>query len=368
MVGTDTVYGIVAISNGVTPPATGSLGGSGDRLILYPGSAGIYPFSLGIDAGTLWYSVPASCVHKWYINGVASMTLNSNGGLSVTNSATSSTETYLDLINTYSGGGGQSWRIGSGSNGATAGNNFYLYDNVTANVRLNITPYGECVFRNSNASGSNHAIATWISTATNSILGFYQQVTAGAYNGICQAGDFLMANLDVQNGVSTTAGTVIAGWNTSCGLRVGTDTVQVNGTFRATGNITMSLSQSLYLYYISTTNYANIYADSSGNMNFNTGTSGVTNRLQLASNGTVSVNGDTYFNANMYFGAGLPQQTNIYSYPLVMCGGNQVCRSQSLQRYVQMANGLAWGGGSNYTYAFYKYNTCLLYTSDAADE
>jgi hypothetical protein len=59
----------------------------------------------------------------------------------------------------------------------------------------------------------------------------------------------------------------------------------------------------------------------------------------------------------MYFGAGLPQQTDIYSYPLVMCSGNQVCRSQSLQRYVQMANGLAWGGGSNYTYAFYKYNT-----------
>jgi hypothetical protein len=84
--GNETVNGTIYISNNGTyaPPATGSLGGSGDRLILYPGSSGVYPYSMGIDANTLWYSCPTGQAQKWYVGGVNNMTLNSGGTLVLT--------------------------------------------------------------------------------------------------------------------------------------------------------------------------------------------------------------------------------------------------------------------------------------------
>ena len=82
--GNETVNGTIQIINGVAPPATGSLGGSGDRLILFPGTSSVYPYSLGINAGTLWYSAPTSSTHNWYVGGVNNMTLNSGGTLVLT--------------------------------------------------------------------------------------------------------------------------------------------------------------------------------------------------------------------------------------------------------------------------------------------
>jgi len=78
------VRGTIAASNYVTPsttaaaPATGVLGGTGDRLILYQGSVSAYPSAIGIGLGTLWNSVPASNQFQWYINGGAVMTLSNN--------------------------------------------------------------------------------------------------------------------------------------------------------------------------------------------------------------------------------------------------------------------------------------------------
>jgi hypothetical protein len=62
------------------PPATGTWGGAGDRLILWPGSGvssgGTHPFSLGVAPETLWYSVPGWCQHEWYIEGTSMMVLS----------------------------------------------------------------------------------------------------------------------------------------------------------------------------------------------------------------------------------------------------------------------------------------------------
>ena len=112
---------LTSIGGGVNPPATGTSGGTGDRLILYPGSVGVYPYSFGINAGVLWYSCPTGTNHRWYIGGVNNMTLNSggtlvlalaNGGnhLQLTNSSTNAM-----FMNFNSNGGAGSAYIGMDS-------------------------------------------------------------------------------------------------------------------------------------------------------------------------------------------------------------------------------------------------------------
>jgi hypothetical protein len=56
-------------------PTNGTYGGDGTRLILYGGSPTSVPYSLGISGGRLWYSVPVSAMHDFYIgtNNVASI-------------------------------------------------------------------------------------------------------------------------------------------------------------------------------------------------------------------------------------------------------------------------------------------------------
>ncbi|GAB4377115.1 MAG: hypothetical protein Kow0075_05120 [Salibacteraceae bacterium] len=70
-------------NNLVAAPSTGVNGGSGDRLILYPGTATAHPFSLGINSFTLWYSVPSSSAHKWYVGGNEYLQINSQGYVGV---------------------------------------------------------------------------------------------------------------------------------------------------------------------------------------------------------------------------------------------------------------------------------------------
>jgi len=78
---TNDLNGKLAILNGnnLTTPQFGDYGGSGDRLILWKGNAGAYPYSLGMNGGTLWYSVPTGAIHNFYVNGVSECQINSNG-------------------------------------------------------------------------------------------------------------------------------------------------------------------------------------------------------------------------------------------------------------------------------------------------
>ena len=59
-------------------PTIGTIGGTGDKLILFQGTGSLHPYSLGINSSTLWYSVPTGTIHKWYMGGSASMTLSNN--------------------------------------------------------------------------------------------------------------------------------------------------------------------------------------------------------------------------------------------------------------------------------------------------
>ncbi|WP_035606401.1 hypothetical protein [Haloferula sp. BvORR071] len=83
------VTGSIRLSGaGSAPPVTSELGGSGTRVVLFPGTASTVPFALGIDANTLWNSLPATSSYKWYggttewmnLNGLTG-TLKLNGGI-----------------------------------------------------------------------------------------------------------------------------------------------------------------------------------------------------------------------------------------------------------------------------------------------
>ena len=78
VVGTIYASNVYAHSGTVGGPTMAITGGTGDRLILWPGSGSTHPYSIGINNGTLWYSVPVSSQHQWYINGNIGMTLSNN--------------------------------------------------------------------------------------------------------------------------------------------------------------------------------------------------------------------------------------------------------------------------------------------------
>ena len=89
--GTDIITEVFTVDNGTiilnntinspTSPDIGVNGGTGDRIILKPGTASIYPYSIGLNTTTMWFSVPLSASYAWYANGNIIMNLTTNGQL-----------------------------------------------------------------------------------------------------------------------------------------------------------------------------------------------------------------------------------------------------------------------------------------------
>lgn len=61
------------------PPSSGLYGGNGDKIVLYPGGGGVYPYSQGIEGATMFFSVPTTAGYKWYVNGSSIATLGVSG-------------------------------------------------------------------------------------------------------------------------------------------------------------------------------------------------------------------------------------------------------------------------------------------------
>lgn len=74
--------------NNFTAPSIGITGGAGDKLIMFPGSASSYPYSIGVEGGIMWFSAPSGSGYKWYNNGTQLMILNSTGALTTTGAIT----------------------------------------------------------------------------------------------------------------------------------------------------------------------------------------------------------------------------------------------------------------------------------------
>ena len=95
--GTNDMSGKLGIINsGLTTPQLGFYGGTGDRIILWKGDAGAYPYSLGMNGGTMWYSVPNGAIHNFYVNGTSKCQINSagltvSGALNITGNTTTAT-------------------------------------------------------------------------------------------------------------------------------------------------------------------------------------------------------------------------------------------------------------------------------------
>lgn len=72
---------VVSFSNNsaVAAPVVGFNGGTGDKVVLYPGSATLYPYSIGVNNYTLWYSAPVTCQHVWYIGGSNVLSMSNVG-------------------------------------------------------------------------------------------------------------------------------------------------------------------------------------------------------------------------------------------------------------------------------------------------
>jgi hypothetical protein len=109
--------GVIVLGSNYAPPATGLFGGAGDKVILYHGAASVYPYSIGMDTGRVYFSVPTGAGYGWFISGTARMTLDSSGNLgigtaapasqlhlySTAASSSSSPYTALTLMNTNAG-------------------------------------------------------------------------------------------------------------------------------------------------------------------------------------------------------------------------------------------------------------------------
>ena len=70
---------IITNNSTVNTPQTGQFGNTGDRIILYNGDVSVYPYSLGINSSTLWYSVPTTASHIFYSGGTPYVQINSTG-------------------------------------------------------------------------------------------------------------------------------------------------------------------------------------------------------------------------------------------------------------------------------------------------
>jgi hypothetical protein len=196
-------------------------------------------------------------------------------------------------------------------------------------------------------------------------------------------------------------------------------TIGRDGNILLTGNLQMTITQPIYLYYISGTNTAGIKCEGSGDMAFFTGTSGVSTRLTIqgggnmlhtsgnnsyikygpnatwgaylavgatpdragagtaqliTTNGNVHVdaanNADIYYgyyansrgtpNAHRFYGSDfnfstVPQNYSPYSQVCVFAG-DQMRRSQCMMQESYRNESVSWAGGINITYSFYKFN------------
>ena len=292
VLGNEAVAGTLIVNNNGTyaPPSLGTLGGTGDRLILYPGNSTGYPYSLGIDANTLWYSCPTGQSQKWYVGGTNYMTLNSGG----------------TLVLTQPSGGDQFQLINNSANA--------MFMNFNSNGGAGVCYIGMDNSTGTGLFGSGIGYAFDIGTATATPICFFT------------------------NNNTTPRMTISASGDTSI-----------------SGNLTMNLSQVFYLYYISTTNYANMYADSSGNINFSTGTAGVTNRLQIGAGGGIIAN--TPITINGGGGTALIVNTSAGN-PMVINGSGTDanilynCSGAGGRQYYVGSGGTGSGGGGGNWYVY----------------
>jgi len=59
-------------------PSNATYGGTGCRIILWPGSSSSTPYGFGINGSTLWYSCPSTAAHRFYVGTSEKVTIKGN--------------------------------------------------------------------------------------------------------------------------------------------------------------------------------------------------------------------------------------------------------------------------------------------------
>ena len=63
----------------VGSPTMAVNGGAADRVVLWPGTSTSYPYSLGMNSSTMWYSVPGGSFHQLLVNNTEVMRVTAGG-------------------------------------------------------------------------------------------------------------------------------------------------------------------------------------------------------------------------------------------------------------------------------------------------
>jgi hypothetical protein len=112
------VNGAIRARGGVVRPQVGVNGGSGQRLVLYPGNATSVPFGMGIQGAAMWSAVPTNGHHLWYENTTERMRIMPGGAVGI---GTTGPGDKLDVNGVIRGHG---FRCRSAQNGTVSGHVF----------------------------------------------------------------------------------------------------------------------------------------------------------------------------------------------------------------------------------------------------
>ena len=180
-----------------------------------------------------------------YVSMGANVGVNSFIGLQATNTTTSSLTTPALVVS----------------------NNGYVGINTT-------TPLCQ-LYQNGGAGTTGWAGQTYIGNTTRGVI-------LGTLNNVAQIGGHTAA-LGAWADLCINGG----GGNVGIGTTNPQATLDVNGYINVNNNVSMVITKSLYLYYISATNHAGLTTDGAGNVYIFTGVSGVANRLSVQNNGNI---------------------------------------------------------------------------------
>lgn len=198
-------------------------------------------------------------------------------------------------------------------------------------------------------------------------FGLYVSNTGG-WCSDSQTGDMVMRpQISFRVGINGAASSLVCHNNSNVGINIATPVykLDVAGSMRVkNGDDSMTYyganaSWSSYLVVGSGTTKQGVSTaqciSTNGNLHLDGGNN---NSIYYGyyANSNITPNDHRFYGSNMYLATGLPQQNNIYAYPLVLGDSGQIGRSQAIAYQVIAGQSLAWGGGQNMTYAFYKYN------------
>lgn len=268
-------------------------GGGGNRLILFPGSATLYPFSLGYNIDTLWYGAATTGRHEFYSGnkrtffisdtGVQTgntMTINGADNISLQLTLTSSLTTD-DCAMKFGAPGGIQMFIGLAGSASpnvltrsnayfiSSGSMIFMTNNRTTASNFMITTAGNVGINTDNPSSSRLYVVGDSRVDGNFLLGsaspmlqftptFQNTIgvagSAGSMSASAATGDMVIrsaSKLLLQSGSGNSAITI----NTNNYVNIGTGVT--TGSFPVTVNSTSSANQSMTFYAIAATSAYN---------------------------------------------------------------------------------------------------------------